>query len=218
MKRAIISLTIGCYLTFLSWGLLAHTFSSYTGSHPSMYYVVWDMFCGWSAWSARFHVVAEGESGNFYELSPGPWGGLKPYGYLDRHNFDFSNSTFGKMAQVILKKTDHEPIARVFFVEESWAKQYNIPDHLWEMHSPDPKDKKCYYRVRGIFTADGDALYTQTAWLNKLLNKSIMNNPRLHAEANRNQPFMAFTPSQPYSGGSVIHNNEASPMVSVLGN
>jgi hypothetical protein len=57
MKRWITHLTIAAYLGVLTWGVVSHALGYKTGMHPGMYFIVWDMFCGWSAYEVRYHLV-----------------------------------------------------------------------------------------------------------------------------------------------------------------
>ena len=61
IKRWAVSLVIVSYLGSLGYGIVCHTLNFNTASHPGMYFVVWDMFCGWSAYANRLHIVGEGE-------------------------------------------------------------------------------------------------------------------------------------------------------------
>ena len=88
MKRWMTHLGIGAYLMALAFGFVTHAVDFGTGCHPIMYFLIWDMFCGWSSYEGRMHVISEGESGKFYELAPGPWGEFHPYGFIDRHHYD----------------------------------------------------------------------------------------------------------------------------------
>ena len=73
IKRWAVSLVIVGYLGSLGYGIVCHTLNFNTTSHPGMYFVVWDMFCGWSAYANRLHIIGEGEDNKYYELAPGPW-------------------------------------------------------------------------------------------------------------------------------------------------
>ena len=191
MKRWLTHFTITLYLGFLAIGIVCHTANWGVNSHPVMYFNVWDMFCGWAAYELRYHVVGEGESGTFYELLPGPWGDIRPYGPVGRRHYD-PNALFSlRMAMNTLKHTDHEPMARLFVIEENWAKKYNLPDWLWNRCYEEPKDKFSYFRLRHIVTGDGALLRTQESWLAHQNGLAITNNPRLHADARRGQPFIA---------------------------
>ena len=69
-----------------------------------MYFVVWDMFCGWSAHSSELHLIAEGESGDFYRLTPAPWGDFVPFATAPRQDYDAHNMFTGKIAANISLK------------------------------------------------------------------------------------------------------------------
>ena len=64
MKRWFTSLGIAAYLTALAVGFVSHAVDYGTDCHPIMYFLVWDMFCGWSAYEGRLHLIGEGESGD----------------------------------------------------------------------------------------------------------------------------------------------------------
>ena len=73
-------------------------------------------------------VIGEGEDGKSYELSPGPWGEFHPYGFIARQHYDPEFLNGERMAKNTLKHTVHEPITRIFVVEEEIPKRLNIPD------------------------------------------------------------------------------------------
>jgi hypothetical protein len=81
------------------------------------------MFCGWNAYDQRTHLIAESESGRYYEVSE-PWGAFRPYGKLGRIQYDVYNHMVSKHIDHILSHTKHEPVNRVFVVQEFWPKQY----------------------------------------------------------------------------------------------
>lgn len=191
MKRWLSHLTIVAYLGTLLAGIGCHALNWGISSHPAMYYIVWDMFCGWAAYESRYHVIGEGESGTYYELSPGPWGDIRPYGKLGRRHYDPDGIYCLRMAQNTLRHTDHEPMARLFVIQESWAKKYNLPDHLWAMRHEEPKEKYSYFRVRQITTGDGMILHAQSSWLDYQARIALASNPRLRAEMQRSRPFVA---------------------------
>ena len=191
MKRWLSHLTIASYLLFLAAGIVCHTVNWGTGAHPAMYYVVWDMFCGWSAYEVRYHLIGEGESGAYYDLSHGPWGEFRPYGDVGRQHYDPNGSFSFRLAYNVLDHTDHEPMSRIFVVEESWPKKFNIPDHLWEQRYEQPKDPLSYYHVRHVATADGVLLSTREGWLAFQYGVALASNPRLRADARKNQPFIS---------------------------
>jgi hypothetical protein len=192
MKRLLPSVFIGLYLCYLSFGIVAHTFQTWLGWHPAMYYVVWDMFCGWSAWATRTHLVAEGESGTFYRLDSPPWGEFHPYGNLSRANYDPWNRFSGNFAGSVLRHTRHEPIRRVLVIEESWSKKYNQREHHWSRRFDEPLERYSYFNVRQIYDGEGMLLSAKPSWMDQLNTQVMTDNPRLRHEAQQNRPFFAL--------------------------
>jgi hypothetical protein len=174
-----------------------------------MYYIVWDMFCGWSAWSTRTHVLAEGESGAFYELAPGPWGEFHPYGQLDRRHYDpYHNFCLG-MARNCLKHTRHEPITRILVVEEAWNKKFNVPDGPLEQNPNAFEECPRYYHLRYAFDGNGLPLAQNAPWLNHQSALAMATNPRLREDSRRGRPFLAV--------GRSVDFNASQPRDSVFG-
>jgi hypothetical protein len=161
-----------------------------------MYFVVWDMFCGWAAYSTRNQVIVEGESGQFYEVLPPPWGEIQPYGSLGRRHYDPYQTFCMSMAQNVLKHTDHEPITRIFVLEEAWAKKFNLPDRLWEARYEEPKSPHRYRHVRYVFSSDGIPLQTNNNWLSFQSNLMMAKNPRLQADFRKSRPFVTVGSSE----------------------
>ncbi|MGQ0633225.1 MAG: hypothetical protein ACT4QC_01335 [Planctomycetaceae bacterium] len=151
MRRLVTLAFITVYLGALVYGNLCHAVGHGTGSHPLMYFIVWDMFCGWAAYDSRTHIVAQGENQKFYELAPAPWGEIRPWGSLGRHHYDGFNSHSGRIALNTLRHSAHEPIERVFVIEECWAKKFNLPDSVWKSRYDAPRDPYSYYRLRSEF-------------------------------------------------------------------
>ena len=120
MRRLIACGVIGVYLFALAFGVFSHAVGYKSSSHVGMYFIVWDMYCGWSGYEVRHHIIAEGESGKYYELTPPPWGEFVPFGSAERHHYDGSTVYTGQITAHILAHTDHEPITQVVLVEESW--------------------------------------------------------------------------------------------------
>ena len=150
MKRVLTVLFIAGYIGVLTYGNLCHVLRSGVAAHPLMYMIVWDMFCGWSAFDSRIHIVAEGESEKYYDLTHAPWGELHPYGYIGRENYDQWQNHTGPIGINVLKHTRHEPITRLFVIEECWAKKFNLPDHIWQHRYDDPKDASGKFAVVDI--------------------------------------------------------------------
>lgn len=211
MYRWIVSTFLAAYLSFLALGVAAHTFNFGTGAHPLMYFVVWDMFCGWSAHEYRVHAIAEGESGEFYDVTCGPWGDVKMYGdHVERMNFDSLGNVYGKIVNNTLKHTQHEPILRTFIVEESWSKKYNLPDVFWKMRFEEPKEKYSYFWTRATLNPDGSVQSANPTWGAMLYAATISDNPRLQADSRRSTPFMALDHSQRLS--SSVRESEIVPV------
>lgn len=191
MKRWLIHLTIFSYLSCLAWGIFSHATFTKTNSSPAMYYIVWDMFCGWNAYSTRNHVIAQGESGKYYRLTPGPWREYQPYGYQERTHYDPVGIYTRKMALNTLKHTQHEPITRIFLIEESWAKKYNMPEKYWAAKYDEPKDEHRYCHAWQILDGDGTILQQSGKWISQQTQLSILSNPQLRMDSIRNRPFIA---------------------------
>ncbi len=218
MKKWLIQSFIGLYLLALSWGIVSHAVSFGTGAHPAMYYIVWDMFCGWTSYSSRNIIIGQGESGKYYELSPGPWGEVQPFGKLGRRHYDVSGAHTPKLALNVLRHTQHEPITRIFVIEECWAKKYNLPDHLWEKQYEEPKDIKKYYQVRHIFTPDGSMVKSYPNWLSLQYSYSVADNPRLMADQRRGQPFFVMKNRSQVLSGTGYRPEATGQVGSRLGN
>ena len=190
MKRWLCHFTIFAYLSCLGWGIVSHTLGVGTSVHPAMYYVVWDMFCGWSAWSARTHIVAEGESGAYYAVTPTPWGQYHPYGDLPREDYDPWHHHCYTIAQNVLRHTEHEPITRIFVVEELWAKKYNMPEPIWQRHFEEPKERYSYYNLRFAFDTEGTVLTQNANWLNRQHALVMSSNPKLRQDFQKDRSFL----------------------------
>ncbi len=195
MKRWLSHLTIFAYVGTLFIGIASHALSLSPGAHPLMYFIVWDMFCGWSSYSNRIQLIGEGESGKFYELGPGPWGEYHPYGDIGRRHYDSFGNHLSALAVNCLKHTKHEPIRRIFAIEEYWAKKFNLPDHLWNKLYESPKDRHVYYHIRGVYDGEGRTLQFNQSWLTYQTVMTVANNPRLQADSRKGHPFFAINPA-----------------------
>jgi hypothetical protein len=159
------------------------------------------MFCGWSGQECRIHVIAEGVSGRYYQVVPGPWGSLKPFGDLDRQHYD-AEGVFGtRMAMNVLRHTSHEDMTRLFVVEENWPKKYNMPDDQWAARWDEPKDPKRYFTPRHVLTPQGVLLQTFDNFYARQNSLAITANPRVLSEMRRAQPYYALdTGGRPETG------------------
>lgn len=194
MKRWLVICTIGCYLSVLSFGVASHALNYKKTIHPAMYFIVWDMFCGWSAYEDRVHIIGEGESGKFYQLSPGPWGEFKPFGDIGRQHYDPFSTHAMVIAQSTLRNSKHEPIDRVYVVQETWAKKFNLPNHLWAERYNVPKEPYSYFHLRKVFNADGQLVQLNPAWFDYQTQLNVSDNPRLFRDAYKGKPFFHLNP------------------------
>ncbi len=192
MKRCLSRSFIVGYLLLLGYGFVSHTFQYKHNDHLGMYFIVWDMFCGWDAFEMRKHLIAEGESGQYYDLSA-PWKEFNPYLEAERRHFDSWGFFSGYLGANTLKQTDHEPIVRMYLVEEHWSKKYNLPDPLWSKRFDEPKQKRSYYYMRCEFDEQGTLSGMHYSWPNQLAYRALMNNPRLKEDVAKSQPYMDAT-------------------------
>lgn len=212
MKRWLAIGTITAYLSVMFYGVAAHALNYKPNSHPSMYFIVWDMFCGWSAFSSRTHVIAQGESGRYYEVTPTPWGEIKPFGDLERHHYDpFMNHT-AEIAFNTLRYTDHEPITRVYVVEETWAKKFNLPDKLWAQRYPEPRQPFSYFHLRQVFAGNGREVRRNPDWFTWQVSQCINDNPRLQAAARLEQPAWQMNSGSIALTGGTSTADEGAPI------
>lgn len=191
MRRIGRYLFIFGYLSVLVFGLARHTLGHRTHDHLGMYFIVWDMYCGWTAWETRNHIVGQGESGEWYDLAP-PWREMVPFGSANRRDYDVFHLHAGKIARMTLDYTDHEPIHRIMVVEEAWPKRYNLPDEVWKRRTPDPKLPNSYYHVVATYGTDGAMEAKHASWTNVLAHNALINNPRLRDEIARAKPFLTI--------------------------
>jgi hypothetical protein len=198
MLRRLSAAFIVLYLAALGYGLLAHTLGFRAYQHMGMYFVVWDMYGGWSAWETRTHLLGEGESGLYYELAPGPWGAVRPFGDTERQHYDGTGIHLLQLARNTVDHTDHEPIVRYLVIEEAWSKKYNLPETLWRQRFDEPREPHSYFRIRSVHDGAGRLLVGNHPWLQWLATQSLASNPRLQADLARSTPFItsdAFTRS-----------------------
>jgi hypothetical protein len=190
MKRWLTHLGIVAYLFALAIGLFGYTFKVGTNWNTLMYFVVWDMFSGWAAYEGRVEVIGEGVSGKYYELAPGPWGEFHPYGRISRHHYDVYSVNGARIARNTLEHTRHEPMARIFVIEEEYPKRFNMPDAEYEAYYNKPKDFHKYCHTRFVLTPDWEVLNVQNNWFKYQYEISIRDNPRMISDARRHQPFI----------------------------
>jgi hypothetical protein len=196
-----VGLFIGCYLGVLTLGVVAHALKIGLSGNTLSYYVVWDMFCGWQAYDQRTHLIAESESGRYYDVSE-PWGEFQPFGNLGRIQYDVSSHMVSKHIDHVLSHTEHEPVNRVFVVQELWPKQYNLPERLWKQNFGRERDKLSYYHLRAVCNEEGTFVTNYPDWLNQQQLNAVGDNPRLRHEVQQAQSSFGtwYIPTDSSSG------------------
>lgn len=188
-NRTAISVGIMAYLGLLIAGVVMHTFDTVGKNSAPAYLIVWDMFCGWNSYERRLHFIAEGESGTYYDASEVPSRVITPHGPTARRHFDFHNQFTGRMAAGVLARTSHEPIRRVFVVEEHWPKRFNLPASL--RGDAGLKEKTSYWHTQAVYSPDGELVQAKPLWAATQRQKSLFDNPRIRAAADRNRTYFA---------------------------
>lgn len=200
MRRWCIGLFIGTYLSALGLGIVSHALSVGTGSHPIMYFLVWDMYCGWGAYDYKYRAIAEGVSGTFYDVEPAPWGTFKPFNTRDRYQYSMSTGWMAKAAAHTVSLTEHEPIARMFVVEENWAKQFNLPDYVWKARYNIPKQPHNYTKIRVEMDGTGEIVNHYPSWVEVQGQMMVSDNPRIMQDVRNSRSFWVVDEHQ--SGGN----------------
>jgi hypothetical protein len=189
MKRIFAVAFIVCYISVLTYGNACHMLRHGNNQHALMYMIIWDMFCGWSAYDSRVRIIAEGESETYYDLTHAPWGELHAFGYIGRENYDERNAHSGTVALNVLKHTSHEPISRILIVEESWPKKLNLPEDVWNLRYDMPKDPHTYFRVRQVILPDGTITRNSECFISYHGRRLALDNPRLVQQSKANLPM-----------------------------
>lgn len=201
MKRYAAIAFIVLYLATLGYGLAAHVLVYNNVANPAMYFIVWDMYCGWSAYECRLHIVAEGESGQLYELES-PWGSFHPFGSIDRRHYDNNVVHLGQIGRNILAHSDHEPMERLIVIEESWSKKYNLSPEVWAQFHDEPYEPRSYFRSRALFAVDGTCIERYLDIGSYLAHQAVASNPRLRNAMSRGRPF--YVMDQQASGSGAV--------------
>jgi hypothetical protein len=189
MNKPFVQLFIVGYLAVLAFGLAVHTVGWNANAHPAMYFIVWDMYGGSSPFEERRHILAEGASGAYYELNSPPWGEFVPFGSAGRSTYDFSALFTDQFARCTLAHTDHEPIVRLFQVDELWNRKFNLGDRAWSVVHQEPRSRHSYFYLRGAFDNTGAPLSLYTDFYSVLAAKALMNNPQLQGTIARTRPY-----------------------------
>lgn len=188
MKRWCAVATIVTYLSVLFFGVASHALGFRQAAHPGMYFIVWDMFCGWSSYENRLHIIGQGESGRFYRIAPAPWPTIKPFGDLERHHYDPFANHCATIALNTLRNTRHEPIRKIMVIEECWAKKFNLSDELWSQRYTDPREPFSYFHLRKEFAPDGTLLTMNPSWFEYQDHLCVSDNPRLWQDSRKGKP------------------------------
>jgi len=194
MKRSLAIVVIVGYLAVLGGGIASHTLRFGNVSHPAMYYVIWDMFCGWSGYENRQHLIAESVNGEYYSLTPAPWGEYKPFGPANRPDYDSFAVHSGTIARNVLSHTRHDPILRVYLVEENWSKRYNMPDYLWKRQFEEEKEPRSYFHTRVVYDENCFPIQQKMSWNAAIYDQELRSDPRLARHRKNAKPFYAITP------------------------
>jgi hypothetical protein len=202
MRRYLVGTFIATYLSALGFGLACQTMKTGTTMHPGMYFIVWDMYCGWAAYNHNFRAVAEGVSGTFYDLNPPPWGTFRPFNTLDRFQSLMPISAQAKMTAHFAKHTKHEPIARMFVIEESWAKQFDLPEYIWKGRNAIARTPHRYTKVFLELAGDGSMMANYPLWLEAQSQRMVADNPRLQQEIRNSKPLFIVDQEEQYFNSS----------------
>lgn len=199
-KFLVVSTFIASYIGALFWGIGAHALKVGICGNTLSYFVVWDMFCGWSAWDSRTHIVAEGASGQFYEVKE-PWGEFHPFGKVARIHYDQTNNLLPRHIANILDRTEHEPIDQVYVIEEVWPKQYNLPPKLYQHYFARESDKQSYFHLRAVCQDNGRVLKSFPDWYTQQQLNNLYSNPRLQQQAQEATSLYStlFTPNSSHA-------------------
>jgi hypothetical protein len=200
MKRLLHNAVISSYILAMVSGLLAISLHLAVPGQTFLYFVTFNMFCGWSCFEARVHLIGEGESGTFYEVGPGPWSEFHPYGVLARQHYSAHFEDEWPIVENTLRHTTHEPIARVILVEEEYPKRLNIPSPLYEAYYNKPKVFQRYFSTRFVYDSHGHVLSQQPEWLRLQDQVSIADNPRLLSEASQHRSVELTDGASPIRG------------------
>lgn len=183
-KKTAAACFIVLYVGWLSSGIVSHALKVGLCGNTLSYFVVWDMFCGWTAWDKRTHIIAEDASGDFYEVRA-PWGEFEPFGHVARVQYDNTRHLTPKHIDNVLQHSLHEEIAKVFVIEEVWPKQYNLPPKLFAYHFDRPHDKQSYFHLRAVCDDHGFPITVNPDWYDQQRLNAVYDNPRLQRQSNQ---------------------------------
>ncbi len=154
-----------------------------------MYFIVWDMYCGWTAWG-RGTTSSARRAARWYDLSA--VGEMVPFGSASRRDYDVFHLHSGKIARATLDHTDHEPIHRIMMVEEAWPKRYNLPDEVWKRRTLIPRFLTLTTTSSPPTGWTGRWRRSRPAGRTCWLAHAPINNPRLPDDIARSKPFLTI--------------------------
>lgn len=214
MRRWVIGCFIATYVSALGLGIGCQTLRMGIAMHPAMYFLVWDMYCGWAAYNHRYRAIAEGVSGTYYDLNPAPWGSFRPYDRLDRLQYVLAMQNQALVTRHVAERTEHEPFARMFIIEESWAKQFDLPEYIWKAHNAIPRSPHYYTKVVLEQAGDGQIVNIHPQWLDFQNHIMVADNPRLQESIRATRPFWVVDEQQG-AGNRYFQNQESDSMSAV---
>lgn len=190
MRRLATNAGIAGYLLALFAGLAMHGLNT-AGKHSlPAYFVVWDMFCQWNGYEARVRYIAEGQSGQRYDLNADALG-PHLHGRVARDHYDFGGQHYASLARMAAERTAHEPLTRIAVVEENWSKQFNMSPTLYEQTHGRPLRPTVHRSVRLLVSPTGEPIEAREPWLAAQNREATMANPVLKAESRRGRPLYA---------------------------
>ena len=192
-RWAVNSLIAG-YLGALAVGLALHAWQLPGHNTLPGYFVVWDMFCNWTGYENRVRFIGEGESGRHYDLLAADIHSPRLHGSEHRAHYDYSGRHTPLVASRVAERSRHEPLTRIFVMEESWSKQFNLPPRLYEQTHGCRPDRVVHRHLRGILAPNGHVLQTQAGWFVCQQQEAMFANPTLRGDAYRGRSLYAGNP------------------------
>ena len=189
-RRPLTNAGIAAYLCALATGIALHGLNLPGKASAPAYFVVWDMFCNWNGYEARVRYIGEGESGQHYDLaidSLGP----SLHGSIARDHYDFDGRYVPKLAAVAAMRTDHEPLSRIYVVEENWSKQFNRSPTAYQRLHARPYERVVHRNVRCVVDTSGHVLEARRPWFAMQHTQAVMSNPTIAAQSRRGRPLYA---------------------------
>ena len=194
-SRLAVNSLIAGYLGSLAIGLALHAWQLPGHNTLPGYFVVWDMFCNWTGYENRVRFIGEGESGRHYDLLAADIHSPRLHGSEHRAHYDYSGRHTPLVASRVAERSRHEPLTRIFVMEESWSKQFNLSPRLYEQtHGCRQPDRVVHRHLRGILAPNGRVLQTQASWFVCQQQEAMLANPALQGDAYRGRNLYTANP------------------------